>query len=63
MLFTGTESCSMKDLPDVAASLFTNDYRDMKLKGRRPRQKGPGTGSVRTKNNLEFLRLSMSRRE
>lgn len=36
----------MKGLPDVAASLFTNDYRDVKLKGKKPRQKGLGTGSV-----------------
>ena len=36
----------MKGLPDVAASLFTNDYRDVKLKGKKARLKGPGTGSV-----------------
>ena len=36
----------MKGLPDIAASLFTNDYRDVKLKGKKPRQKDPSTGSV-----------------
>lgn len=36
----------MKELPDVAATLFTTDYRAVKLKGKKPRKNAPGTGSV-----------------
>ena len=36
----------MKDLPDVAAKLFTNEYRAVKLKGKKAKKNAPGTGSV-----------------
>ena len=45
----------MKELPDVAAKLFTNEYRAVKLKGLKARRKDPGTGSVPSVNLLTVL--------
>ena len=45
----------MKELPDVAAKLFTNEYRAVKLKGMKARRKDPGTGSVQSVNFVTVL--------
>ena len=46
----------MNDLPDVAGSLFTNQYKAVKIEGKRLKPNAlEGTGSVRTA--LHPLRL------
>lgn len=49
----------MKDLPDIAAKLYTNEYRAVKLKGKKARKNAAGTGSVSSHHTAFFQLASL----